>query len=136
MTTTPEAAVIAGHVLAAIEQIRLDVNPTELFVEPDGQGGARVRFGPVELSETWQQRETWVAGHIPVQIPYADVYPIFVRGDLARTDGRTLVAPLSTGHIFMGQPAIQVSRKSNRRDAGVETPKIKFFKVLHWINIQ
>ena len=136
MTTTLDAPRISGNVLTAIEELKRDVAPAELVIEADGQGGARVRFGPVTLSEIWEQRETWMAGHITVQIPYADIYPVFVRGDLARADGKGLVAPLSSGHIFMGQPAVQVSRKSNRRDAAIETPKIKFLKVLHWINTQ
>lgn len=136
MTTTPDAPHISGNVLTAIEELKRGVAPTELVIEADGQSGAYVRFGPVELIETWQQRETWMAGHITAQIPYADIYPIFVRGDLARADGKGLVAPLSSGHIFMGQPAVQISRKSNRRDAAIETPKIKFLKVLHWMNSQ
>ena len=134
MTTTPNGSGINGNVLAAIEEIRLDFQPQELIVEPDGQGGAKVRFGPVALSAVYRQRESWLAGHITSQIPYADVYPVFLRGDLARTDGKPLVAPLTNGHNFMGLPAVQASRRSNRRDAAVETPKMKFKKVLHWVN--
>ena len=136
MTTTPEATGIAGTVLLAIEALKLDFQPAEFLVEPDGQGGARVRFGPVPLSATYVQGESWVGGHLPPQIPYADVYPIFVRGDLTRRDGQALIAPMASGQNFMGQSAVQVSRKSNRRDASIETVKMKFKKVLDWVNSQ
>ena len=136
MTTTPESSGIGGNVLAAIDELKLDFQPEELVVEPDGKGGARVRFGPVGLSETYQQRESWIGGHLTAQVPYSDVYPIFVRGDLARTDGKALVAPLANGQVFMGLSAVQVSRKSNRLDASIETVRMKFKKVLHWINSQ
>jgi hypothetical protein len=136
MTTTPEGPPIAGTVLLAIEALKADFQPTEFVVEPDGQGGARVRFSPVALSATYVQRESWIGGHLPAQIPYADVYPIFVRGDLARTDGKPLVAPMASGQVFMARPAVQVSRRSNRRDASIETVKMKFKKVLDWVNAQ
>jgi hypothetical protein len=136
MTTTPEGPTIAGTVLLAIEALKLDFQPTEFVVKPDGQGGAHVRFGPVALSAVYVQRESWIGGHLPAQIPYADVYPIFVRGDLARIDGQLLVAPMANGQVFMGLPAVQVSRRSNRRDASIETVKMKFKKVLDWVNSQ
>jgi hypothetical protein len=136
MTITLDPTTVATAVRAAIDDLQTDFQPEEFVIEPDGQGGARVRFGPVDLGDVYTQRQTWVGGHIPSQIPYADVYPIFVRGDLARTDGKPFVAPMSNGHNFMGQPAVQVSRKSNRRDAAIETVKMKFKKVLAWMNAQ
>jgi hypothetical protein len=134
--TTPNGNSIKGSVLAAIEDLKLDFQPEDFVVEADGQGGAKIRFGPVELSEVYEQRETWIGGHITCQIPYADIYPIFLRGDLTRADRKSLVAPMSAGQTFMGLPAVQVSRKSNRRDASIETVKMKFKKVLYWVNTQ
>lgn len=136
MTTTLEVKALSPAVASAIEDLRGDFEPPEFEVEPDDQGGARVRFGPVELGEQYSQRESWIGAHIPAQVPYADVYPIFLRGDLARVDGRALVAPLTAGHNFMGREAVQVSRRSNNRDAAVETVKLKFKKVLEWVNAQ
>jgi hypothetical protein len=125
-----------GPVQKALDDIKACFKPKDFEVEPDGAGGARVRFGPVKLSKTYQQRETWVAGHVPPQVPYADIYPVFVRGDLARADGAALAAPITPGHIFMGQPAVQVSRRSNRRDPAFETAALKFMKVIDWLNSQ
>ena len=136
MTTTLDAATLSPGVAAAIEDIKHDFEPAEFHVEPDNEGGARVRFGPVPLGVQYHQRDTWLGGHIPTQIPYADVYPIFLRGDLTRVDGKTLQAPLTSGHTFMGLSAVQASRRSNNRDATIETVKLKFKKVLEWVNTQ
>lgn len=124
------------NVQKAIEEIRERYLPEMLVVEPDGQGGARVRFGPVALGDIYNQPDSWVAGHLTAQIPYADVYPVFVRGDLTRKDGATLVAPITANHTFMGESAVQVSRRSNGRDPAVETPALKFAKVIDWLNSQ
>jgi len=117
----------------AVDEIRIRFVPDELALEDDGQGGVRIRFGPVGLGLPYTQTETWVAGHIPAQIPYADIYPVFVRGDLARRDGAALTAPVTPGHSFMGQGAVQVSLRSNARDPAVETPALKFLKVIDWL---
>lgn len=124
-----------AQVEQALEEIRRRFAPTEWTVEPDNDGGARVRFGPVPLGGPFNQADTWMAGHVPAQIPYADVYPIFVRPDLTRKDGAALTGPL-TACNFMGQPATQVSRRSNGRDPAVETPALKFAKVLEWMKSQ
>lgn len=123
-----------AQVALALEEIRTRFSPAEFVVEPDDQGGARVRFGPVALGPAFAQNDTWLAGHLPAQIPYADVYPIFVRGDLSRKDGTDLTAPVTPNHTFMGQLSVQVSRRSNGRDPIVETPALKFAKVLAWLN--
>jgi hypothetical protein len=136
MTTTLDAAALSLSVQRALEGIRQSFAPADFVVEPDNEGGARVRFGPVALSKSYFQRETWVAAHLVAQLPYADVYPVFLRGDLSRADGVQLVAPMTTGHSFMGLSAVQVSRRSNRRDASIETPAMKLLKVLDWVNAQ
>lgn len=125
-----------AQVEKALEEIQARFSPAEFVVEPDGQGGARVRFGPVALGPSFVQEATWLAAHLPAQIPYADVYPVFVRGDLARKDGTALASPVTSNHSFMGQPSVQVSRRSNGRDPTVETPALKFAKVLTWLNSQ
>jgi len=120
----------------ALQQIRDRFVPRDFTVEEDSAGGAFIRFGPVALGPAYKQDETWLAAHLTAQTPYADVYPIFVRGDLARADQAALVAPVTAGHTFMGQSAVQVSRRSNGRDPLVETAALKFAKVLDWLNSQ
>lgn len=124
---------VLAPVAVAIADLRSCFPGSELRVEPDGAGGARVAVERVELSSIYRQTETWIAGHFVPQLPYADVYPLFVRGDLARVDGRALGTGLSQGHMFLERTAVQVSRRSNRRDPAVEMVSHKFLKVIEWI---
>jgi len=136
MTTTLDVTGLKPEVVKAIESLQQHFEPIEFQLEADGAGGARVRFGPVALGASYEQTESWVGAHIPPLIPYSDVYPVFLRGDLRRKDGAALVAPMTLGHTFMEQAATQVSRRSTRRDAAVETVRMKLLKVLHWVNSQ
>ncbi len=131
--TTPDGSPIVLTVQKALENIRVSFEPTEWIIEPDGAGGVRIRFGPVALSATYVQRESWIAAQLSAQLPYADIYPVFLRGDLTRADGSPLVAPLTGGDTFMGQPAVQASRRSPRRNPS-ETATMKLRKVLDWVN--
>lgn len=120
-------------VLDAIENLRACFPSSQIVVEPDGNGGARVAVEYVPLNDIYVQNETWVAGHLVPQLPYADIYPLFVRGDLARRDGRPLGSGLSAGQMFLGRNAIQASRRSNRRDPAIELAGHKFLKVIEWL---
>lgn len=129
--TIPEVLNVTPEVQAAIAEIAAAFPKTT--AEPDGDGGANVLVRDVPLGPAYKQRETWVGFHITYAYPVADVYPHFVRGDLARVDG----APLGGGTSpteHRGQAAIQLSRRSNRLDAAVQTALLKLQKVLRWLN--
>ncbi|MCC6711851.1 MAG: hypothetical protein IT344_00675 [Candidatus Dadabacteria bacterium] len=113
----------------------------------DAQGGAFVIIESITLSSTYNQSETWIGFHITHTCPYADVYPHFVRDDLSRKDSKELGEAFSKGHVYPPanakhipqrerRTAVQISRKSNRRDnsSNLETPQIKLLKVIEWIN--
>jgi hypothetical protein len=117
----------------AIRELEATFSPATLHVEEDGNGGARVLVESVPLCDLYAQSESWIGGHILAQTPYADVYPLFVRGDLQRVDGRALGDGMAPGHMFMNRPSIQVSRRSNGRDPAIEMPVLKFLKVLEWL---
>lgn len=127
------SASLNESVLAAIENLKACFPGSALSVEPDGAGGARVAVEGVSLSDIYEQKETWVAGHLVPQLPYADIYPLFVRGDLTRKDGKPLGAGLSAGHVFLNRSAVQASRRSNRRDPAIELVGHKFLKVIEWL---
>lgn len=120
--------------IKAIEELQTTFPQAKVTVEDDSNGGARVIVEPVSLEVIkYIQEETWLGAHIPAQIPYADIYPLFVRGDLARKNGGALGEAMTPGHKFMGRDAVQVSRRSNARDPLIETPAMKFLKVITWI---
>jgi hypothetical protein len=99
----------------------------------DGQGGAFVTIKDVPIAGPFAQTATWFGFHITHTYPYADVYPHFVRHDLARRDGKPLGEATSMG-AFRNQPAIQLSRKANRHNAATDTALLKLEKVLKWLN--
>lgn len=130
----------------AIEAIRARYGADGLLVAADRDGGAYVIVEGVPIGAPFAQENSWIGFHIPSTCPYADVYPHFVRPDLSRVDGGPLGEGLSTGHslpaadalklpgAMESRPAVQVSRRSNRKDtAGLETPLHKLLKVIQWL---
>jgi hypothetical protein len=104
---------------------------------PDDQGGAWVEVTGLDLGAAYTQDTTFLICLLPFNLPGADVYPMFVRADLTRSDG----APLGEGFQVtqagwpgepQPRPAVQVSRRT-RGDVTAQTPVQKIEKVLDWI---
>lgn len=123
---------MAATVALAIEEIRNTFAGAAVGAKDDGEGGAYVRVEPVDPGIPFAQRETWIGFRITAQYPYADVYPLFVRPDLSRVDGQPLGQGMAKG-VFDGQPAIQVSRRSNHLNPATDTAALKLLKVLSWM---
>lgn len=117
-----------------------------VLVADDRDGGAYVIVERVPLGAPFAQSDSWIGFHIPSTCPYADVYPHFVRADLARADAAPLGEGFSNGTVFPDstalkqpgamapRPAVQISRRSNHKDtAGLETPLHKLLKVIKWL---
>jgi hypothetical protein len=119
----------------AIEQLRQAFPESELSIEPDSNGGAYVFVTSVDIGAKFTPPKTWMGAHLPPQLPYADVYPLFMGGDVVRADGRPFVAPISPVP-FQGRPALQISRRSNRHDPQLQSAATKFLKVLHWLEAE
>jgi hypothetical protein len=64
---------------------------TQLDVLPEGNGGAYVFVSPVDLGEKFEPRTTWMGAHLTPQLPYSDVYPLFIGADVKRRDGQAFV---------------------------------------------
>lgn len=134
------------EVKLAIDEIASQFAGYTLVVAEDHHGGACVIVEDVSLGTPFAQGTSWVGFHITHNCPYADTYPHFVRADLSRENGTALGEGMTGGHVFPqpgvvrdsaqmpSRPAIQVSRRSNRRDAsGLESPNLKLLKVLQWM---
>jgi hypothetical protein len=119
----------------AIDELRATFPEARLDVEEDGDGGAYVTLDPVSLKGPYLQTETWVGFHIGFQYPASDVYPHFVRDDLARRDGASLGSGMSRCQ-HRGRQAVQISRRSNALDPGFQTAAHKLLKVLAWLEKQ
>jgi|SRR5580700_2436144 len=125
---------MTAEVQGAIQEIIQAFPGCRLEPVEDGQGGAVVMLHDVLIDgPLYQQANTWVGFQITHTYPYADVYPHFVRHDLSRRDGKPLGDGTSLGS-FRNQPAIQISRRSNRHDPVTDTALLKLCKVLRWLN--
>lgn len=119
-------------VAEAINEIRATYESATVTVDEDGEGGAYVRVEPVDPGPPYVQRATWIGFRITAQYPYADVYPHFVRRDLARADGKPLGEAMSA-NPYRGEQAIQVSRRSKHLNPATDTAVLKLQKVLAWM---
>ena len=124
-----------SEVEEAVEELRAAFPGISVTAEDDGDGGAFVQMFPVDPGPTYAQRETWLRFHIACQYPYADVYPLHVRPDLARADGSGHGTGLALS-AFRGVGTLQLSRRSNRRSAEFDTAARKVLKVLEWLRAQ
>ncbi len=120
------------EVQQAIDEITSAYPGVPFTVREDGEGGAYVVLEEVDPGPLYQVRVTWIGFRITFQYPFADTYPHFVRGDLARADGRVLGEATSAA-TFEGRSAIQISRRSNRLNPQTDTALIKLQKVLTWL---
>lgn len=122
-----------------IEQIRAAFPGHAVHVLADGQGGAHVVVDDLELGPAFAPATSWVGFTLDFQYPRSDVYPHFLRPDLAMADGRTLLSPpLHAGQTMpgFGRAATMISRRSTRRDPARDTAALKLLRVLHWFHEQ
>lgn len=120
------------EVSKATDEVRAAFPDAVVSVREEPDGGAVVFVDPVDPGAAYQQHSTWIGFRITFQYPYSDVYPHFVRGDLARADGAALGEGMSATN-FEGRSAVQISRKSNKLNPATDTAVIKLHKVLAWL---
>ena len=123
---------IVPAVAKAIEEICCTFDQCAVEAEPDGSGGAVVVVRGIPMGCPYAQAKAWIGFQITFQYPHADVYPHFTNADLARSDGNGLGGGFGSA-AFRGQPAIQVSRRSNRLNPGTDTAALKLLKVIRWM---
>lgn len=116
-----------------LEILRLDFPDSNVTYASDGSGGGAAIVDPVDLGPQYTPRESWIGAQLTPALPFADIYPVFIDGAIARSDGKEHRAPISKGHSFAGRSAIQVSLRTNNLMATVEAAASKFTKALHFI---
>lgn len=136
LAAATQAAAITPAVASAITGIEYQV-PGRLLHWPDGNGGAHVFIESVDLGTPFVQSVSWVAFHVPHTLPAGDIYPLWMRPDLARIDGGPIGKTNAAGQNFMHQnqtwltePAVMVSLSSNGRDPNIDSPVRKLARVL------
>ena len=121
------------EVATSIDELKRQFGTASLTVREDGQGGAYVVMEPVTLGPRYRPSDTWLGFQIPAQYPYADIYPVFIDGDVVRVDGVAFVVPITQGHSFEGRRAIQVSRRNGAAQSGLQKASAKVLKVLDFL---
>lgn len=121
------------EVSSGIEELKRQFSASTFTVREDGQGGAYVVLEPVALGPKFRPDCTWLGFHIPPQYPYADIYPVFIGGNVARANGVPFAVPVTPGHSFEGRPAIQVSRRNSAAQSGLQKVGAKILKVLDFL---
>lgn len=119
-------------VVDAIEELKRAFPSSAVCSHEDGDGGAYVIVEDVPIGCRYRPPSTWVGGHITALYPYADIYPLFIGGDVSRVDGVRFVPPITPAQ-FLDRPALQVSRRNNHTQHYPQTAVAKFVKVLHFL---
>ncbi|MBA3724860.1 MAG: hypothetical protein H0W86_00035 [Armatimonadetes bacterium] len=121
-------------VKAALDELRAAFPGNGVTHNPDNEGGAYVMVDGLDVGQALTRNESWVAFRLTYQHPEIDVYPHYIRPDVARTDGTALgegfSGPMSP---WEGLQAVQVSRRTNEWNKQRDTASIKLKKVLEWL---
>lgn len=128
----------------AVDEIAGGLPANNVIVKEDDDGGAYVLVEGVDLGPSFTPRSSWIAFQITWTCPDADVYPHFIDSAVVyRGNGETpnvhisgnLPIAMSRDAVAPGfdRPAIQISRRSNRRDPGTDTPLQKLLRVLEFV---
>lgn len=131
-------------VAGAIEELRVAFPDCAVTFAEDGEGGASVRIDPVDIGPGFEPRRTWIGFHITWPYPDADVYPLFIDAQVKYVGSRpaanthpggALPVPMSRGATMPGfeKPAIQISRRSNRRDPETDSAARKALRVIDFL---
>ena len=119
-------------VAAAIEELRRAFPSSAVCSREDGDGGAYVIVEEVAIGSRYRPSSTWIGGHLTALYPYADIYPLFIGGNVSRLDGVAFVPPVTPAR-FLERSALQVSRRNNHTQHYPQTALAKFVKVLHFL---
>jgi hypothetical protein len=119
----------------AIAQIEQTFSGHLVEVEAEAQGGAYVIVNDLLLGKQYLPSSSWLGFTISYAYPHADVYPHYLDVELRRVDGLVQGTGLSVT-TWQNRQVIQVSRRSNRWNAAIDTAATKLWKVLEWLRSQ
>lgn len=123
---------ISATVETAINDLKRQFTGHKIDLE-EVANGVNVTVHGIELTERYQQDETWIGFHIHRLYPQGDIYPHFVRLDLSPNGGCTLPAAMLNQRPFANKPARMVSRRSPRWNPLLDTADKKLLKVIQYI---
>ena len=128
----------------AVAELREGLPGHDVLVKEDGEGGAFVIVEGLEIGDCFAPAVSWIGFHVTFPYPDADVYPHFIdpavlyvgNGEAPNQhpDGN-LPTALTRGATMPGfdRPAIQISRRSNQRNAETDSGLQKLLRILEFI---
>jgi hypothetical protein len=134
---------VKAAVAEAIDEIRAGLPATTVDVREDADGGAYVIVRGVPIGP-FEPSKAWVGFHITWAYPDADVYPHFLDPTVTyigtneapnKHAGGDLPTAMSRGARVPGFDidAIQISRRSNRRNQETDSALHKLLRVLEFL---
>jgi hypothetical protein len=129
---------------AAIKEITDARIGTGVRTKEDADGGAYVIVDGIQIGDSFSPSTSWIGFHILWTCPDDDVYPHFADPGLKyvgsnaapnqHPDGN-LPAAISRGGTMPGFdfPAIQISRRSNHRNAETDSALQKLLRVIEFL---
>jgi hypothetical protein len=135
---------VKANVEKAIQELREGFPGHDVRTKEDADGGAYVIVEGIEIGETFAPSVSWVGFHITWSCPDADVYPHFIDPETRyvgtgeapnqHPDGN-LPTSISRGATMPGfeTPAVQISRRSNRRTSTTDSPLQKLLRIIEFL---
>jgi hypothetical protein len=90
---------------------------------------AAVIIDDVDFGDHYEPGTTWLGFLIDAAFPQSDIYPYY-SGQVSRVDGRSHGEGVQEIN-WRGRPALQLSRRSNRRN-GFDNAVLKTERVVRW----
>ena len=128
----------------AIEDIERAGVGTKVESMPDPDGGAYVRVDGIDIGASFSPSTSWIAFQIVWTYPDSDCYPHFIDPDVKYVGSASAPNPHADGNLptsmtrgatvpgFEGS-AIQVSRRSNRRNAETDSALHKLLRIIEFL---
>jgi len=127
-------------VVEALADLRKGLVGHAIEVMEDGEGGAYVVVEGLSLGPHFSPGLSWIGFHLAWTYPDSDVYPHFIDAVVryigngsapVATPTGNLPAAFSAGAMMPGfqRGAIQISRRSNHRDANTDSALYKLLRI-------
>lgn len=133
-----------ADVAAAIKELEAARIGSGVRTKEDPDGGTYVIVDDLAIGDSFDPSTTWIGFHIVWTYPDADVYPLFADAGVRysgsgpapneHADGN-LPTALTCGATMPGfeLAAIQISRRSNHRNAETDSALQKLLRVLEFL---
>lgn len=132
------------EVAKAVEELTTGSPGTGVRSMQDADGGAYVLVDGVDLGQAFAPASSWIGFHITFTYPDADVYPHFIDAKVRYVGDGAAPNQFPDGALPVSMtrvatmpgfelPAIQVSRRSNRRDAETDSALRKLLRIIDFL---